>query len=93
LADDAGNDPQRNESEMLTPTDIDTLNSLARDLAQRRFGGAGSVGRNTDGIVRLTIMKLDRGAGGLYRVRETLSPTFEAASREVAKSIESAANP
>jgi len=78
---------------MLTPTDIDTLNTLARDLAQRSFGGAGSVGRNTHGIVRLTIVKHERGADGLYWVRETLSPRFDVASREIAKAIESAAIP
>src|SRR5665213_1015180 len=66
LEDDGGNGPQRNENAMLTPTDIDTLNTLARDLAQRSFGGAGSVGRNTHGTVRLTILKHERGAGGLY---------------------------
>jgi hypothetical protein len=78
---------------MLTPSDIDALNALARDLAQRSFGGAGSVGRNTEGIVRLTIVKHERGAGGLYWVRETLSSRFDDASKEIAKAIESAANP
>ncbi len=78
---------------MLTPLDIDALNVLARDLAQRSFGGAGSVGRSTEGIVRLTIVKHERGADVLYWVRETLSPRFEDASREIAKAIESAVNP
>jgi hypothetical protein len=78
---------------MLTPSDIDALNALARELAQRSFGGAGGVGRNTNGVVRLTIMKHERGAGGLYWVRETLSPRFVDASREIAKAIQAAANP
>jgi hypothetical protein len=78
---------------MLTPSDIDALNALARDLAQRSFGGAGSVGRNTNGIVRLTIVKHARGGSGLYWVRETLSPRFDDASREIAKAIESAESP
>ena len=78
---------------MLTPPDIDALNALARDLAQRSFGGAGSVGRNTNGIVRLTIVKHERGDNSLYWVRKTLSPRFDDASREIAKAIESAANP
>ena len=93
LEEDDAKDPQQNESKMLTSTDIDTLNTLARGLAQRRFGGSGSVGRNINGIVRLTIVKHERGAGSLYWVRETLSPRFDDASREIAKAIESAANP
>lgn len=62
MEDNGAKDPQRNESTMLTPLDIDALNVLARDLAQRSFGGAGSVGRSTEGIVRLTIVKHERGA-------------------------------
>jgi hypothetical protein len=76
---------------MLTSSDIDALNALARDLAQRSFGGAASVGRNSDGVVRLTVVKHERGADGLYWARETLPPRFEDASREIAKAVESAA--
>jgi hypothetical protein len=77
---------------MLTPSDIDALNALARDLARRNFGGAGRVGRNINGVVRLTIVKHARGGGGLYWVRKTLSPRFADASQEIAKAIESAAS-
>jgi hypothetical protein len=76
---------------MLTSSDIDALNVHARDLARRSFGGAASVGRNSDGVVRLTVVKHERGADGLYWMREALPPRFEDAFREIAKAVESAA--
>jgi hypothetical protein len=47
---------------MLTPADIDALKARAGGLAQRRFGGAGSVGRNSDGIVSREIAKVIKAA-------------------------------
>jgi hypothetical protein len=78
---------------MITPTDVDALNALAHDLAQRSFNGEGSVGRNANGIVRLTLIKHDRGSGGLYRERDMAAATFEDASKEIAMAIQAATDP
>jgi hypothetical protein len=79
---------------MITLADVEALNALARDLARRSFGGEGSVGRQGNGVVRLTIVKHDHNNSvGLYRERDMAAATFEDASREIATEIESAANP
>jgi hypothetical protein len=79
---------------MLTMADIDALNALARDLAQRSCGGTVIVGRTNSGIVRLTIVKHGRSGGrALFRERDISGATLEDASSEIAMAIQSAANP
>jgi hypothetical protein len=78
---------------MLTPSDIDALDTFARSLARRSFGGKGSVERQGNGIVRLTLVKHDSGRGNLYRQRDMTAATFEDASKEIALEMDSATDP
>jgi hypothetical protein len=73
---------------MLSPQDIDALDALARDLAQRRFAGEASVGRRGSGILRLIIVKHDHGGGSLFRERDLAAPSYEAATREIVQAVE-----
>jgi hypothetical protein len=75
---------------MLTPSDIDVLNAFSYDLAQR-FGGDGNVGRSSDGVVRLTILKDAQESGGLYRVHEVIASSFQDACNQITRAIETAA--
>jgi hypothetical protein len=69
---------------MLTPSEIDVLNALSYDLAQR-IGGDGNVGRSSDGVVRLTIH------GDLYQVCEVVALSFRVACYQITRAVESAA--
>jgi hypothetical protein len=72
---------------MLTPSDIDVLNALSHDLAQR-IGGDGNVERSSDGVVRLTILNAQE-SGGLYPVREVIASRFQDACDQITRVVES----
>lgn len=93
LLGDDGEPLSRGESAMLSLSNVDALSALAHDLAQRTFGGQGSVGRTGNGIVRLTIVKHDRSAGAIYRERDVAAATLEGASKEIALAIKSVDRP
>jgi hypothetical protein len=78
---------------MLTPKDLDTLDQLAHQLATEAFAGEGSVTRNSNGDLRLTLTRQCRGGGGLYRARDVISSTFEDASLEITAVIDAATVP
>jgi hypothetical protein len=72
---------------MLTPSDIDVLNALSSDLAQR-MGGDGNVERASDGVVRLTIWNA-KESGGLYPLREVIASSFQDACDQITRAVES----
>jgi hypothetical protein len=78
---------------MLTAQDIDALDALARDLAMRRFAGEASVSCRRSGVVRLIIVMHDHGGGSLFRDRDLVAPTFEAAAKEIAQAVQWAVDP
>jgi hypothetical protein len=85
---DAGTGPSQYETTMLTPSDIDALDALARELARQTFGGEGSVVRTGNGPPRLTLVRRENG-GQLYRQRDVSAPTYRAAIQELCLAIDS----
>jgi hypothetical protein len=55
--------------------------------------GERSVSRNSNWILRLTLKKAADAGGGLYRVRDVKSFTFEDARSVIVEAIESATAP
>jgi hypothetical protein len=92
LEDDDFRNPALLECEILTPTDVDVLSTIAHDLAKRSFDGRARVEGQSNGIARLKIAKPAEGGRSVYRERDLAAVTFDDASREVVLEIESAAS-
>jgi hypothetical protein len=77
---------------MLTPSEIELLNTFARELARLSFEGKGKVARGENGVVRLMLMRRGRnGAGSVYRMSKKVnSPDFDTASTTITQAVESA---
>ena len=80
------------ENMMLTRSEIELLNTFARELARLSFEGKGKVARGENGVVRLMLMRRGRnGARSVYRMsRKVNSPDFDTASMTITQAVESA---
>jgi hypothetical protein len=76
---------------MLTHPELDQLNALAHDLADRAFGGDGKVEGLNDDFVRLTLVKRVDGGAGHYSLRVISASSYAAAAQEILRAVHAAA--